>query len=236
VVRISLTPLHSALPINSTFGAGVQVRPKSQRKPMTASLRWKKSVGQSVQHVPTALSASILPKGSGQGGPQDNEMNDGTERAGNTRTTTPDKQTNASRYRESFHSNGDDVENGAGDSSDDDDDSFDQRMQFTVTSIKKRENCAEKMFGFLTPNVDENVYKPNRLFCRYINWTFRAGFLMVFLTFLVIFMMLTLAFGGFLEIAGKRHPECIVVAGEPFGTNPNTTLADAYGLSWTTVR
>ena len=210
---------------------------------MTGWLRWKTNVGRNVQNnVPSALSASILAKGSNDGagtGPQDNDM-DRTERAAN-KVVTPTRKASANQFRDSYMS--DNIENGSSpesavdedESSDDDDDSFDERMQFTVKSIKKHQNCADQMFGFLAPNVDENVYTPNTYFCRYINWTFRAGFFMVFLTFLVIFMLLTISFGGFLEIAGKRHPECIVVAGEPFGTNPNTTLADAYGLSWTTV-
>lgn len=210
---------------------------------MTGWLRWKTNVGRNVQNnVPSALSASILAKGSNDGagtGPHDNDM-DRTERAAN-KVVTPTMKASANQFRDSYMS--DNIENGSSpesavdedESSDDDDDSFDERMQFTVKSIKKHQNCADQMFGFLAPNVDENVYTPNTYFCRYINWTFRAGFFMVFLTFLVIFMLLTISFGGFLEIAGKRHPECIVVAGEPFGTNPNTTLADAYGLSWTTV-
>mmetsp|Transcript_34396 Transcript_34396/g.69450 ORF Transcript_34396/g.69450 Transcript_34396/m.69450 type:complete len:539 (-) Transcript_34396:3704-5320(-) len=119
-------------------------------------------------------------------------------------------------------------------SDDDDEDSFDLRKQFTVTSIKTHDNCCRRAFDWFAPNVDENVYTPNAYFCRYINWTFRAGFIMVFVTFLMFFMVLTVTFGWFLQLAGNAEPGCIVVAGEPFGTNPDTTLADAYGLSWTT--
>jgi len=176
----------------------------------------------------SGLSASILGRSSSSdvsGGPQD---------AANT--TPIKKQSSVNQFRESHVENGVSPASEVDDESSDDEDSFGERLQYTVKSIKKSENCADQMLGFLAPNVDENVYTPNTIFCRYLNWTFRSGFFMVFLTFLVFFMVLTLAFGVFLEIAGKGNPECIVVAGEPFGTNPNTTLADAYGLSWTTVR
>ena len=204
-----------------------QIRPKSQRKPMTGWLRWKANIGKNVP-MASGLSASILGRSSSSeipGGPQD---------AANT--TPMKKQSSVNQFRESHVENGVSPASEVDDESSDDEDSFGERLQYTVKSIKKNENCADQMLGFLAPNVDENVYTPNTLFCRYLNWTFRSGFFMVFLTFLVFFMVLTLAFGVFLEIAGKRNPECIVVAGEPFGKNPNTTLADAYGLSWTTVR
>ena len=35
-------------------------------------------------------------------------------------------------------------------------------------------------------------------------------------------------------IAGDAEPNCIMMAGEPFGTTPHTKFSDAFALSWTT--
>jgi hypothetical protein len=35
-------------------------------------------------------------------------------------------------------------------------------------------------------------------------------------------------------IAGDAEPNCIMMAGEPFGTTPHTRFSDAFALSWTT--
>lgn len=117
---------------------------------------------------------------------------------------------------------------------DDSESEEDERRQYSVHTIQKRASLSERALNFLSPNVDEHIYAPNTLFCHYINWTFRAGFTMVFMSFLCIFTLLTFSFGGFLELAGKAQPGCITVSGQPFGTNPESTLADAYSLSWTT--
>ena len=83
-------------------------------------------------------------------------------------------------------------------------------------------------------NVDSNVYKPGKHLYGYIHWTFTASFMSVFLSFLLIFSAFNVAFGGLLMLAGNREPNCIMMAGEPFGTTPNTKFSDAFALSWTT--
>ena len=83
-------------------------------------------------------------------------------------------------------------------------------------------------------NVDSNVYKPGKHLYGYIHWTFTASFTSVFLSFLLIFSAFNVAFGGLLMLAGNREPNCIMMAGEPFGTTPNTKFSDAFALSWTT--
>jgi hypothetical protein len=35
-------------------------------------------------------------------------------------------------------------------------------------------------------------------------------------------------------IAGDAEPNCIMMAGEPYGTTPDTKFSDAFALSWTT--
>jgi hypothetical protein len=82
--------------------------------------------------------------------------------------------------------------------------------------------------------VDANVYKPSQFLYRYIHWTFAASFTSVFLSFLFIYFSFTLTFGGLLMIAGDAEPNCIMMAGEPFGTTPHTKFSDAFALSWTT--
>ena len=82
--------------------------------------------------------------------------------------------------------------------------------------------------------VDVNVYKPSQLLYRYIHWTFAASFTSVFLSFLFIFSVFNLIFGGLLMLAGGAEPYCIMMAGEPFGTTPHTKFSDAFALSWTT--
>lgn len=86
----------------------------------------------------------------------------------------------------------------------------------------------------LQQNVDSHLYKPSKLLYRYISWTFYSSFLNVFFSFLFIFVVMCLIFGGFLLDAGNKAPECIVVSGEEFGTNPDTKFYDAFALSWTT--
>ena len=83
-------------------------------------------------------------------------------------------------------------------------------------------------------NVDINVYKPSQFLYRYIHWTFAASFTSVFLSFLFIYFSFALIFGGLLMIAGDAEPNCIMMAGEPFGTTPHTKFSDAFALSWTT--
>jgi hypothetical protein len=46
--------------------------------------------------------------------------------------------------------------------------------------------------------------------------------------------VLCVLFGALLLAAGNRAPECIVVSGEKFGTQPDTKFYDAFALSWTT--
>jgi hypothetical protein len=83
-------------------------------------------------------------------------------------------------------------------------------------------------------NVDVNVYKPSQFLYRYIHWTFAASFFSVFLSFLLIYTAFNLVFGGLLMIAGDAEPNCIMMAGEPYGTTPHTKFSDAFALSWTT--
>lgn len=83
-------------------------------------------------------------------------------------------------------------------------------------------------------NVDINVYKPSQFLYSYIHWTFGASFFSVFVSFLFIYTVFNLVFGGLLMIAGDAEPNCIMMAGEPFGTTPHTKFSDAFALSWTT--
>ncbi|KAL7533966.1 hypothetical protein ACHAXR_005553 [Thalassiosira sp. AJA248-18] len=83
--------------------------------------------------------------------------------------------------------------------------------------------------------VDNNVYRPSTLLYRYIDWTFTASFTGVFMTFMFIYCVLCLVFGGLLLVAGNAEPNCIVASGAPFGADtPHTKFSDAFALSWTT--
>ncbi|KAL7540313.1 hypothetical protein ACHAXR_010015, partial [Thalassiosira sp. AJA248-18] len=83
-------------------------------------------------------------------------------------------------------------------------------------------------------DVESYLYKPSKPLLMYINWTFYASFTAVFLSFLGIFIVLCLVFAGLFAWAGENYSECIVVSGEPYGTNPETKFGDAFALSWTT--
>lgn len=109
-----------------------------------------------------------------------------------------------------------------------------EREQYTVTSIHKEATFWNRFMQQFSKNTDEHTYVPNKLFTDYINWTFTAGFFMVFFSFLCFFMFLIFFFGLLLMAAGEAQPGCIVVSGEKFGYNPDTTLADGFALSWTT--
>lgn len=82
-------------------------------------------------------------------------------------------------------------------------------------------------------NVDQHLYKPSSFMFHYINWTFRASFTAVFMSFLVIFYVINLFFAWLLYEAGMNQPECIIVSGDHFGTT-DTKFSDAFALSWTT--
>ena len=83
-------------------------------------------------------------------------------------------------------------------------------------------------------DVDSHLYKPSKGLATYLNWTFYASFSAVFFSFLVIFIVLCLIFAGLYALVGEIQPDCIVVSGSEFGTNPNTKFRDAVALSWTT--
>lgn len=108
------------------------------------------------------------------------------------------------------------------------------REQYTVTSLHREANFWNRFLQQFSKNTDEHTYVPSQLFMTYINWTFTAGFSLVFFSFLCFFMLLIFAFGVLLMWAGEAEPGCIVVSGEKFGYNPDTTLADGFALSWTT--
>jgi len=83
-------------------------------------------------------------------------------------------------------------------------------------------------------DVDSHLYKPSKFLSSYLNWTFHANFPAVFFSFLAIFIVLCLLFAGLLLAAGEMHPDCIVVSGKDYGTNPSTKFGDSFALSWTT--
>mmetsp|Transcript_29439 Transcript_29439/g.62539 ORF Transcript_29439/g.62539 Transcript_29439/m.62539 type:complete len:553 (-) Transcript_29439:137-1795(-) len=83
-------------------------------------------------------------------------------------------------------------------------------------------------------DVDSHLYRPSKSLAGYITWTFYASFSAVFLSFLVIFIVFSLVFAGFYALAGEFVPECIVVSGMPYGSNPESKFGDAFALSWTT--
>ncbi|KAL7541919.1 hypothetical protein ACHAWF_007053 [Thalassiosira exigua] len=83
--------------------------------------------------------------------------------------------------------------------------------------------------------VDNNIYRPSTLLYRYIDWTFRASFTSVFISFSFYYFLLCVVFGGLLLWAGNHEPNCIVTSGESFGAHSeHTKFSDAFSLSWTT--
>lgn len=107
------------------------------------------------------------------------------------------------------------------------------RRQFTVTKMKKPTTVSEKILHKIV-NPDDFSYTPNTYIVKYVNWSYKAGFFIVFLSFLALFIFIIFVFGLLLKWAGEAQPHCIVVAGDQFGTNEGTTLADGFALSWTT--
>ena len=86
-------------------------------------------------------------------------------------------------------------------------------------------------------NPDDFAYSPSGGMVRYINWTYKSNFAIVFFSFVVIFLLLVFIFGLFYMWAGNAEPECIVVAGKKFDyydQGLETKLADGFHLSWTT--
>lgn len=112
--------------------------------------------------------------------------------------------------------------------------------QFTIKPTKKYKNpilnwIDANHLNILdhANNVDQHLYKPSSFMFHYINWTFRASFTAVFMSFLVIFYAINLFFAWLLLEAGINQPECIIVSGDHFGTT-DTKFSDAFALSWTT--
>jgi hypothetical protein len=109
------------------------------------------------------------------------------------------------------------------------------RRQFTVTKVKTPTTMTEKIWHRII-NPDDFSYTPNTYVVKYVNWSYTSGFFIVFLSFLALFLFIIFVFGLLLKWAGEAQPHCIVVAGDRFGTNEGTTLADGFALSWTTFR
>mmetsp|Transcript_7881 Transcript_7881/g.17750 ORF Transcript_7881/g.17750 Transcript_7881/m.17750 type:complete len:592 (+) Transcript_7881:47-1822(+) len=112
-------------------------------------------------------------------------------------------------------------------------------QQFTISKMHKRNdswfNRLCRSFGIELSgheNVDSHLYKPSKPLSGYINWTFYASFTAVFISFLVIFIVLSLFFAGFIALAGAIQPDCIVVSGNDYGGDHK--FGDAFALSWTT--
>jgi len=119
------------------------------------------------------------------------------------------------------------------------------QQQYTIASKRKYRSKILNWFdkhhmnfvGYFTHSrgVDTHFYRPAALLYYYIDWTFGVGFTSVFLTFLIIYLVLCLLFGGLLLVAGNAEPHCIVASGESFGAStPDTKFSDAFALSWTT--
>jgi len=120
---------------------------------------------------------------------------------------------------------------------------YDQQntRQYTIASRKKYKN---RFLNWLDnhhlnlirheTDTDNNVYNPGTYLYRYIDWTFYAGFMSVFMTFLLIYFIFCVFFGLVLLLAGNAEPECIVASSENFGANPDSRFSDAFALSWTT--
>lgn len=114
------------------------------------------------------------------------------------------------------------------------------RHQYTIsTPYAKKKPFLHRHCGIghdicMKGDVENNHYRPSSWLFRYINWTFYASFLAVFTSFTIWFMSFCLFFGILLKWAGDKNPECIVVSGQHYGTNPDTKFSDAFALSWTT--
>ena len=109
-----------------------------------------------------------------------------------------------------------------------------RKKQFTVTTKARR---LDTFLGRILHlgNPDDFTYAPSGVMVRYINWTFKSSFAIVFLSFVTIFLLLVFVFGLFFKWAGEAEPGCIIVAGKSFDYyGRGTTLEDGFGLSWTT--
>jgi len=119
---------------------------------------------------------------------------------------------------------------------------YDQNTrQYTIASKNKYKNrflnwLDNKHLNLIgnKDDTDNNVYNPGTYLYRYIDWTFYAGFMSVFVTFLFIYFFFCVLFGFFLMLAGNAEPECITASGDNFGVNLNSRFSDAFALSWNT--
>ena len=87
---------------------------------------------------------------------------------------------------------------------------------------------------------------PNRVINQFFHWTFRTSFATLLVAFIVMFVLATMVFAGFILWAAADQPQCIAssafsvafasistrIAGE--ASTYGQRMADAYALSWTT--
>lgn len=83
---------------------------------------------------------------------------------------------------------------------------------------------------------------PNRVINQFFHWTFRTSFATLLVAFIVMFVLATMVFAGFILWAALDQPQCIAssafssistrIAGE--ASTYGQRMADAYALSWTT--
>lgn len=73
-----------------------------------------------------------------------------------------------------------------------------------------------------------------KMLIRFLHWTFRQSFPVVFVTAFIGFFSLTVGFGFLIWLSGFYQPQCI--GGPPYGDYETRKehFMDAFVLSWTT--
>ena len=81
--------------------------------------------------------------------------------------------------------------------------------------------------------LDDSRWTVNQLVMRYLHWTFRSSFGLVFLSSCVGFLLFTTLFAVLIMVLGQQHPECIGGIGGEDG-DQYAWYMDSFVLSWTT--
>ena len=79
-------------------------------------------------------------------------------------------------------------------------------------------------------------FEPNTCVTRYLHWSIRQSFMVVFLSAAVGYFVITLLFGLLILWSGYTDPQCLTVLGKPFSDQTTffRDFGDAFALSWNT--
>ena len=110
--------------------------------------------------------------------------------------------------------------------------------QYRLATRRTRSFCARLKNVSGAEDGEEDLYKNSfsfaSLMVRYLNWTFRTGFLAILFHFALIFLALTIIWTIIIFAVSELRPECLQLGDLNATEVVHNQIMNAYALSWTT--